>query len=257
MFYYLLIIYMNFKKLFSLFNDIRFLSVFLVLVFLVSTLVIFPFNDVVKPYAEGMENQGETNQVSNEETDKSSNFDVDTFNDEFIKATTIPINKEEEKVALEEKAAIEEKVQAVCPPECEECKTNGDIQCLQNNPACVNCQLNVGDLNNLKTSEMGNVPNITIINQIGEADQTPDADQAPDAFNALESWNMSTSKNKYLAMERPSGSDHNFGSTTIPSSNTNTNTNTTTTSIVGSASEVTPQSSVPVNNNTQQEVNNL
>ena len=63
MFYYLLIIYMNFKKLFSLFNDIRFLSVFLVLVFLVSTLVIFPFNDVVKPYAEGMENQGETNQV--------------------------------------------------------------------------------------------------------------------------------------------------------------------------------------------------
>ena len=239
MFYYLLIIYMNFKKLFSLFNDIRFLSVFLVLVFLVSTLVIFPFNDVVKPYAEGMENQGETNQVSNEETNESSNFDVDTFNDEFIKATTIPINKEEEKVA------IEEKVQAVCPPECEECKTSGDIQCLQNNPACVNCQLNVGDLKNLKTSEMGNVPtapvvpNITIINQSREP---------PNPYSSLESWNMS--KNKYLAMERPSGSDHNFGSTTIPSS-------TTTTPIVGSSSEVTPQSSVPVNNNTQQEVNNL
>ena len=230
---------MNFRKLFSLFNDIRFLSVFLVLVFLVSTLVIFPFNDVVKPYAEGMENQGETNQVSNEETNESSNFDVDTFNDEFIKATTIPINKEEEN------AAIEEKVQAVCPPECEECKTNGDIQCLQNNPACVNCQLNVGDLKNLKTSEMGNVPtapvvpNITIINQSREP---------PNPYSSLESWNMS--KNKYLAMERPSGSDHNFGSTTIPSS-------TTTTPIVGSSSEVTPQSSVPVNNNTQQEVNNL
>ena len=58
------------------------------------------------------------------------------------------------------------------------------------------------------------------------------------------------SKNKHLAMERQSGSDHNFGSTTIPST-------TTTTPIVGSASEVTPQSSVPVNNNTQQEVNNL
>ena len=230
---------MNFKKLFSLFNDIRFLSVFLVLVFLVSTLVIFPFNDVVKPYAEGMENQGETNEVSNEETNESSNFDVDTFNDEFIKATTIPINKEEEK------AEIEEKIQAVCPPECEECKTNGDIQCLQNNPACVNCQLNVGDLKNLKTSEMGNVPtapvvpNITIINQSREP---------PNPYSSLESWNMS--KNKYLAMERPSGSDHNFGSTTIPSS-------TTTTPIVGSSSEVTPQSSVPVNNNTQQEVNNL
>ena len=239
MFYYLLIIYMNFKKLFSLFNDIRFLSVFLVLVFLVSTLVIFPFNGVVKPYTEGMENQGETNEVINEETNESSNFDVDTFNDEFIKATTIPINKEEEK------AAIEEKVQAVCPPECEECKTNGDIQCLQNNPACVNCQLNVGDLKNLNTSEMGNVPtapvvpNITIINQSREP---------PNPYSSLESWNMS--KNKYLAMERPSGSDHNFGSTTIPSS-------TTTTPIVGSSSEVTPQSSVPVNNNTQQEVNNL
>ena len=95
MFYYLLIIYVNFKKLFSLFNDIRFLSIFLVLVFLVSTLVIFPFNGLVKPYTEGMENQGETNQVSNEETNESSNFDVDTFNDEFVKATTIPINKEE------------------------------------------------------------------------------------------------------------------------------------------------------------------
>ena len=230
---------MNFKKLFSLFNDIRFLSVFLVLVFLVSTLVIFPFNGVVKPYVEGMENQGETNQVSNEETNESSNFDVDTFNDEFIKATTIPINKEEET------AATEEQVQAVCTPECEECKTNGDIQCLQHNPACVNCQLNAGDLKNLKTTEMGNVPNvsatpnITIINQSREP---------PNPYSSLESWNMS--KNKYLAMERPSGSDHNFGSTTIPSS-------TTTTPIVGSSSEVTPQSSVPVNNNTQQEVNNL
>lgn len=229
---------MNFNKLFSLFNDIRFLSVFLVLVFLVSTLVIFPFNGVVKPYVEGMTNEG----VVTEEppvSDESSNFDVDTFNDEFIKATTIPINNEEEKVA------IEEKVQAVCPPECEECKTNGDVQCLQNNPACVNCQLNVGDLKNLKTSEMGNVPNvsatpnITIINQSREP---------PNPYSSLESWNMS--KNKNLAMERPSGSDHNFGSTTIPSS-------TTTTPIVGSASEVTPQSSVPVNNNTQQEVNNL
>lgn len=229
---------MNFKKLFSLFNDIRFLSVFLVLVFLVSTLVIFPFNGVVKPYVEGMTNEG----VVTEEppvSDESSNFDVDTFNQEFIQATTNPINKEEEK------AATEEQVQAVCPPECEECKTNGDVQCLQHNPACVNCQLNVGDLKNLKTSEMGNVPtapampNITIINQSREP---------PNPYSSLESWNMS--KNKNLAMERPSGSDHNFGSTTIPSS-------TTTTPIVGSASEVTPQSSVPVNNNTQQEVNNL
>jgi hypothetical protein len=242
MFYYLLIIYMNFKKLFSLFNDIRFLSVFLVLVFLVSTLVIFPFKNVVKPYVEGMTNEG----VVTEEppvSDVSGNFDVDTFNQEFIQATTDPINNEEETAATneEETAATEEQVQAVCPPECEECKTNGDIQCLQHNPACVNCQLNAGDLKNLKTSEMGNVPNITIINQSREPNP-------PNPYSSLESWNMS--KNKNLAMERPSGSDHNFGSTTIPSS-------TTTTPIVGSASEVTPQSSVPVNNNTQQEVNNL
>ena len=244
MFYYLLIIYMNFKKLFSLFNDIRFLSIFLVLVFLVSTLVIFPFNVVEKPYVEGMTSEGAVTEeppVLEDQpvSDVSGNFDVATFNQEFIQATTNPINEEEKK------AATEEQVQAVCPPECEECKTNGDVQCLQHNPACVNCQLNVSDLKNLKTTEMGNVPNvsatpnITIINQSREP---------PNPYSSLESWNMS--KNKYLAMERPSGSDHNFGSTTIPST-------TTTTPIVGASSEVTPQSSVPINNNTQQEVNNL